>query len=548
MSSEGKVLKSRRAVWRHFEENAQPSSRLIPQPLQAQDADPSPRRSPGMQYFLRSHSSSSELRACRSRADILRAPAGSLGPKTESFRSAAVASVLSYPISTRARTNTFSAPFEALPDARPSALAAAQKLLPELPESCFVEMAGGPAAYAATPLRERQQSNLRTLCKAVGKNGDTGERLYSYIIKLKEYRLARQIGGDMWPLYPCILSNFAVWLQLNSPKEGATSVAPRCVSTFVSAASSMKLPVIIDSPHLGSVPAHQASGDGWTGFLPLDIVHEMFKVAAGDFSPGLLFDVRCACTIWMGSCRVQDWTQVSVAPKTFAPSADAVYKIKVTKNGERNTLFALGGDGVNGPVHWRGELDEQLRRFGACPSLSTSDYMDPSCNILPGQNVDAKSFAKRMMRVIEFCALRCGYTLQDLKDLHITPHSLHGSMAAYGEAMEWDTVPVHKLGRWKIPASPAAVVPAARRRGAGSGGPRTMPAVYSTAASCQNQLEIRSRMISAIRVIGSNFTTHGDLSCFSSNPVLADAGFRGPRGHDANFSPIANGVPVAIVK
>ena len=151
MSSEGKVLKSRRAAWRHFEENAQPSSRLIPQPLQAQDADPSPHRSPGMQYFLRSHSSSSELRACRSRADILRAPAGSLGPKTESFRSAAVASVLSYPISTRARTNTFSAPFEALPDARPSALAAAQKLLPELPESCFVEMAGGPAAYAATP-------------------------------------------------------------------------------------------------------------------------------------------------------------------------------------------------------------------------------------------------------------------------------------------------------------------------------------------------------------------------------------------------------------
>ena len=75
-----------------------------------------------------------------------------------------------------------------------------------------------------------------------------------------------------------------------------------------------------------------------------------------------------------------------------------------------------------------------------------------------------------------------------------------------------------------------------------------MPAVYSTAASCQNQLGIRSRMISAIRVIGSNFTTHGDLSCFSSNPVLADAGFRGPRGHDANFSPIANGVPVAIVK
>ena len=81
----------------------------------------------------------------------------------------------------------------------------------------------------------------------------------------------------------------------------------------------------------------------------------------------------------------------------------------------------------------------------------------------------------------------------------------------------------------------------------------SIPAVYSTAASCQNQLEIRSRMISALRVIGSDFTTHGDLSCFSSNPVLADAGFHGPRGHDASVSvaptaPVAQGVPVAIVK
>ena len=107
----------------------------------------------------------------------LRAPAGSLGPETERLRSAAVASVLSYPISTRARTNAASAPFEALPDARPAALAAAQKLLPKLPESCFIEMAGGPTAYAVTPLRERQQSNLRTVCKAVGKNS-TGRHLY----------------------------------------------------------------------------------------------------------------------------------------------------------------------------------------------------------------------------------------------------------------------------------------------------------------------------------------------------------------------------------
>ena len=136
-----------------------------------------------------------------SRADVLRAPRNSLGDDTEQLRAAAVASVLSYPISTRSRVNVEAAPLESIPDARPAALAAAQELLPRLPESCFIEMAGGPAAYNVTPLRERQQANLRTLCKAVGRNGDTGRRLLSYIVKLEEYRRKRQIDIHTGVLY-----------------------------------------------------------------------------------------------------------------------------------------------------------------------------------------------------------------------------------------------------------------------------------------------------------------------------------------------------------
>ena len=95
VSSEGKVLKSRRAAWRYYESNAQPppQNRDV---SQAQDSVPSVHRSPGMQYLLRSYSSSSELQSCLSRADVLRAPPGSFGPCTESIRAAAVSSVLSY--------------------------------------------------------------------------------------------------------------------------------------------------------------------------------------------------------------------------------------------------------------------------------------------------------------------------------------------------------------------------------------------------------------------------------------------------------------------
>ena len=316
-------------------------------------------------------------------------------------------------------------------------------------------------------------------------------------------------------------------------------MAPRCVSAFVSAAASLKLPVYVDSPHLGAVPAHQSSGDGYTGFLPLDIIQEIFAIAnnrQGEPS-GLVFDARASYTIWEGSCRIQDWTEVSPAASDLAPQAAAVYRIAITKNGERNTLFAVGSDGVAGEVQWRSDFHDALRTYGTTPALSNANYSFTSCKLVAGTKLSAKQFASRVSKFILFCAQRLGYTKAQLKELHITPHSLHGSMAAYAEAMEWSQVPIHKLGRWRLPSADAAVVPVRKHRGAGKAGPKTITAVYSTAASCQTQLSLRCRVVSAIRAIGSQSSTHGDLSCFISNPAIIELGFRGPLGHNEPPSP-----------
>ena len=507
-----------------------------------------------MQQFLSSVPQSDSLIHFRSRGDVLYAPAGSLGSPTERLRSLAIASVISNPISLHSRLGDCSAELEASPPpgASPAQVAAARRLLQFMPESSFIEMAGGPAAYAATPVAERQLSNFRTVCHFVGRKGDTGIRLASLIVKLIDYRADRGIGGDLWPLYPCILANFALHLQLQSPKEGATSVAPRCVSAFVSAAKHIKLPVFVDSPHLGAVPAHQASGDGFTGFMPLDIMRYVEYIAAHEhsFSPGLHFDACCAYTIWEGSCRIQDWVKTRPGLQTMAPLAHSVYRIEITKNGERNTLFAVGSEGICFPASWRHSFNDKLRAFGSCPRLASSDYTSSGCTPVAGSSLDAKEFSRRMGNLISYCASRCGYTRQNLKDLHIVPHSLHGSFAAYAEAMEWGSVPTHRLGRWRLPADPSAVASARARRGAGSAGPKTIAAVYSTAASCQIQLELRCRVMSAIRAIGSNFSTHGDLSCFISSVPLE---FRGPDGHSARSGhtprhDVPAGVPVATVK
>jgi hypothetical protein len=251
-----------------------------------------------------------------------------------------------------------------------------------------------------------------------------------------------------------------------------------------------------------------------------------------------------------GSCRVQDWCQVHPHDKSLAPGASAVYRIAITKNGERNTLFAVGSEGIFGDIAWRLDFDNMLREHGPTPAISTMNYSDTSCNIIPGSKLDSKQFASRMQALTWYCAQRCGnYTRKDLKDLHITPHSLHGTFAAFGEAMEWDTIPVHRLGRWKLPISQASVVPVSKRKGAGAGGARTIAAVYSTAASCQIQLKLRMRVVSAIRAIGSDFSTHGDLSCFTANRRLIALGFRGPMGHEPQHATsVAAGIPVATVE
>jgi hypothetical protein len=488
-----------------------------------------------MADFVQSLRSPMRLNGYSSRARVLTAPPLLFGPDTESIRASAVVSVLSIPIAQRTQLQSASVPSagaDAPLGVRQSAKDAAVSLLPLLPESCFIAMAGGKEAYEATPITERQQANFRTLCKAVGRSGDTGTKLQGYIEKLLEYRRIRGVTGPMWPLYPCILSNFAVWLQLHSPKENATSVAPRCISAFVSASKNICLPVFIDSPHLGAVPAHQASGDGWTGFMPLDIVSAIERLTGPSSSQGLRFDACAAYTIWEGSCRTADWVQVSPADKSLAPSAAAVYRIAITKNGERNTLFAVGYETISGSNLWRSWFDEQLVEFGSSPALTTGDYFDATCRPIQSSKLESKAFADRLFKLILLCAKSCGYTAAQLKLLHVHVHALHGSFAAYAEAMEWDTVPVHRLGRWKLPSSQASIVPVRQRRGAGRGGAKSIPAVYSTAAACQIQLLLRCRMIAAIRELRGAYSTHGDLSCFINNRNLVEQGFRGPHGHE----------------
>ena len=105
---------------------------------------------------------------------------------------------------------------------------------------------------------------------------------------------------------------------------------------------------------------------------------------------------------------------------------------------------------------------------------------------------------RALSQIIETAGQRCGYSKADLDAMHVSPHSLHASFAAYSEAMEWDLTRQYALGRWKLPIVTAGGPIPKKRAGAGSMKPKTIVAVYSTMAACQKQLELRSDMISAL--------------------------------------------------
>lgn len=480
-----------------------------------------------------------DVSALSSRRQLLTASPSEFGHNTDAVREAAISSTLSAPLAhLRSSVSSFvptsSTDQLPIPTSQHKVDTVIYELASLMPLSAFVDMAGGPEAYAATPASERQSANLRTLRKAVGRNGDTGVRLVNYLRKLRQYRSLRRISGDMWPVYPAILANFAVHLQLTSSKAEATSVAQRCISCFRSVAEALKLPIYVDSPHLGSVPIHQSSGDGYTGHLPLDIAErlEFYSQHGSNISKAFRFDARCAYTIWRGSPRIQDWCRASVTSKSFAPSADIVFNISITKNGEKNTLFALSSTGIRIEAGWHADFAGELSRYGATPRLSRSRYRDADNVPLAGEQLDAKAFGARMFSVILFCALELGYTSAQLKELHVTAHALHGSFAAYGEAAEWHIVPQHKLGRWKVPSAQIIAPDGKRKRGAGASGAKSVAAVYSTAAACQVQLALRDRMMRMIASIRGPLPSGGDLSAFISDVGVLEGNFRGEHGHE----------------
>jgi len=157
-----------------------------------------------------------------------------------------------------------------------------------------------------------------------------------------------------------------------------------------------------------------------------------------------------------------------------------------------------------------------MAEYGTSPDYSQASFQDGRCEPVKvkrdSTEDDSKAIQKHVAKFLIDVGKACGYSAAQLKELHITPHSLHGSFIAYASAASrhFDVPDTCRLGRHAIPSGAPAGMK--RKRGAGSVAPKSISAVYSTAAECQIQLDLRSRMLEMLMATGAS-TLHGaDLS------------------------------------
>ena len=476
---------------------------------------PSPFASPGFQLFASQHSISPSL---GSRTKVASLQSEHFGERTASLRSAALNSLLA---DTRASVRPIQAvrPAPRLEvDDTTRKCKEASLLIPLLPHECFVSMAGGQALFDATPEDELKQAAKRTVLEFAGKRGDNAHNLRIFLEELADYMIARGYDGIKFPVGPVTLANFAIHKQECSQRHGATSVAPKVISTFRTARAKLHLPIEVDSPHLSAIPRHQTGGEGYTGHFPLLLTVSIIRAASSaKFTPFRYF-CRILTAMLVGGCRSQDWIEVELDTKTLTrlPHAAIVFVIAITKSGEKNTRFALPPFLPFGNNFWP-DFAREFSLYGRAPAIS-GNVASARCTFTGTALPNAAALAS----IIESLLNHFIPSKPSRVDMHLVPHSAHGSFTAYSEAMGWHFTPQHELGRHAPPLN--APVRAASRR------PVTITARYSTFAACERQLFIRERMLRAISSVEAPPDYSPSLACFSACPIFARSSFYGLSG------------------
>ena len=465
---------------------------------------------PGLRAIADSMGLSQPARAFSSRRALIMTDASVLSPDMRSLRSAAIASASrqtgGHAVAMAHQPQSSSMPESLQMDTKrkESAFHRITAYINSCPEWVYA-LFGGEQAYMADPPQLRARALRRHLEEKTGNKGDNLHKLCDSLDFCVQHKIHTRSSAPLFPLSAAMQQDAAEAKMQNSKsvKQGKplpTSVPSRFIASLQWGRKNLFMPAHGegDSPLLKSVTKHVPKDDGSTEPVPFYLIKRSEFFSLRSAPAHCLFYVYVWNIMVLSSTRSVDQFRSTIFSKFVIPAAALVMNIRVTKSGVHNTKFALPAHGFFYKLPWlQGDYQQLVSQFGHLPTPFDSSgklTLDIArCASLSSKQLTSEQHFTDI--VLSAFRLSAGISEADRIAVHVTGHSPHAVMLATAEAFR------HRNDVRK----------AAARHSLGT------QDTYVKRASCENQLTIRSFIMSAFLQVTGGVVPEVPGSAFISN-------------------------------
>ena len=470
---------------------------------------------PGLRAIAESMGLSQSAKPFSSRRALIMTDASILSPEMRSLRSAAIASASrqtsgdAIPVTRAMSSSSQPEPVQMHVQRKERAFQRITAYVNSCPEWVFA-LFGGEQSYLADPPELRARALRRHLEDKTGNKGDNLHTLCDNLDFCVQHKIHVRSGAPLFPLSAAMQQDAAMAKMHNSQsvKQGKplpTSIPSRFIASLQWGRKNLFMPAHgqDDSPLLKSVTKHVPKDEGSTEPVPYYLIKRSELFSLSSAPAHCLFYVYVWNIMVLSSTRSVDQFRSAIFSKFVIPHAALIMNIRVTKSGVHNTKFALPAHGFFCQLPWlQGDYQQLVSRFGHLPTpLDSSGKL--TLDIARCASLSSKQLkSEQQFTDIVLSAFRLSASVSESERIaaRVTGHSPHAVMLATAEAFRYRN----------------DVRKAAARHSLGT------QDTYVKRASCENQLTIRSFIMTAFMQVTGGSVPEVAGSAFISNACTKD--------------------------
>lgn len=421
-------------------------------------------------------------------------------------------------------------------------------LLPILPPDAVVRMHGGQARHDAAAPEERDRALQRKLLSGAGKAGSTAASIRSLLegpYSLRAYVDAKL--GTTVAAFPCTAarsSEYCAWRAATSAATaagGGHTVAANAMSTLSRGRSYAGLDIDVESAVADGIAPQQTDAGESCGpnSLYLMCSHED-EARHAPTHAARYFNRELVIADHHSMRKAQLDRSAKHLPGASASTGSVCLEVSLTKDGSVKDRSAMPTSGFLGPFDdW---MDEHLTDRAAVmrvPGKEPSTFPHLVC--AKGHADDPYHASARLdfsrpnsdgktVKAIAAITARAGISKARQKAVRLTKHSAHSALTDLASRLRWRSEVLDHLGKWAVAEARA---PGARPRSRGAAGrKRVMRARYTSDAALENQVDIRERLVEAVKTLldtsaWHSFPRESNTQLFAGVPNLLASPYYG---------------------